>query len=180
MSPPEPATADAGTIRGPYFDKTSKRWALRWTEAGEARSFTNAARPVVAAKRAELTGSGAGVSSLPALKSFSSSEDVKRGLEQAALAANRAACDGNMEALLSLKKYASIMSELSAAMVPHSNHAELEEEHAACMKRLEELQAGRNLDDGEKPAALACPAATLKGRAGPGSKPHRSSDPLSH
>lgn len=167
-----------GTLRGPYYDKVKQGWALRWVENGEAKAFTSPERSVVAAKRAELAGGTAAASELPLIKRFGSATEIRAGLEQAALAANQAIRTGNMEGLLALKKYASLLSEIGSAIVPHTNYAETEEELAEAVAELERIRAGRSQDDAEKPAAIANPATTLKGGAGPDAKPSRSRDPV--
>ena len=180
--PPIAGPQDPGSLRGPYWDKRHDRWELKWTENGEARAFTSADRSVVASKRAEMSGATAAgpgsVMDLPPMRSFSSAEDIRAGLEQAALAANRATVAGNVEALLTLKKYAALLSEIGGAIVPHTNYAETEEELAEATAELERIRTGRAMDDAQKPTAIASPATTLKGRAGPDAKPHRSRDPV--
>jgi hypothetical protein len=175
--PPIAGPQDPGSLRGPYFERTSERWKLKWTEDGVEHQFTNAAREVVAAKRAEMSGGGGGLD-LPALDGFSTADEIRRGYEQTALAANRAARAGRDEALVTLKKYSAVIVALGSAAVPHTDAAENAEALAAVTDKLERINAGRAQDDVEKPPAIAHPATTLKSRAGPNAKPLRSRDPV--
>ena len=170
--------AEVNNIAGPYYDKANKSWRIQWDDAaGKLRKDYSKTEDDALARYAELSGGGAPSNKLK-LKRLTrgftgSAVGLKAAIADAVRAANHAAIDGKPNALKVCRAYIATLKDASTAIVPHSEHVKLEEEHAALVQWVEDLKAGRiALEDATKQTVLSSPAATLKGRTRPDNTVH--------
>lgn len=164
--------ADPGTVRGPYYDRSQKRWTLRWTEGGESRAFTRDTRAEVAAMRAEVTGTTPTPSRLkPLPETFvGDAPQIKAALVDAMHALNAATRAGDDDQLMRLRKYVAALSEASHAVVPHTQYAKMKEEFDALIAYVQDIQRGR-VDAGQ-PQVDRCINSTLADQPRPPTAVH--------
>jgi len=124
-------------------------WIVRWQEDGAGRSFTSKDRGQVEQKRAELlqqtaTSTGNSIlASLPDPGTLRSLASWTAAIEETARAAHRALVTGDMGTLVHLRRFQTMLVELSAAWARNSTYGELELELVRLVEYIEELHIGR-------------------------------------
>jgi len=136
-------------VRGPYYNKTGKRWECRWEDGDKSRVFSRRDRLAVEAKiaelskgrqelRAEAESNGERVDlQLPELPEFGTPQAFKATFAAAAKILRQAHNDASDKGLRMIRSYISGMAELAREWLPISGILDIEQTHEQVLDYLE-------------------------------------------